>query len=204
MRHYFHGSYESLPVGSILRGRGEEYKKDWASLGPGYQLLEERRPNYMIGHHKGVFMCSKDENNTNDYGLDDLDCCGAGTDYIYKMAPMGPVQKHDLHWMTEVQCLCDEMDKYDNNSEEYNTILSRIKENIDKYWEGIPSDQPMWEYITSHAEILEVHPYEEYQFEENPVCFLSEYQMGEYLELDDFMSDKRLKYVYPSQVQYRR
>ena len=164
MQAYFHGSNTKLEPGTVLRGRGEAYRLEWSSLGPAYELLESRKPDGMISHHEGVFMCSENEDKNNDYGLDDIDCCGGGTEYICLMKPIGVIEKHDMNQMPTAVCLFDTLDELDSNSLEYKEVYQQIVDCIDDYWNGVASGDPLWEYIAREAEIIEVHPFEDYVY----------------------------------------
>lgn len=202
MKYYFHGSYDKLPIGTVMTGRGEDYKKDWQTLGEPYLLLEKRRPSHMIAHHEGVFMCSVNDQNDNDYGLSDIDCCGGATDYILRVLPIGPVQKHDLHWMTQATILIDDWNGAPGHDKQH--LMNKINKCLDGYWNGIPSDEPMWEYIARKVEVLESHEYEDYEFTPLDVNILSKQQMIDYLEVDNLKNENnnlRLKYIYPDMNQ---
>ncbi len=136
---YYHGSMDDLPIGTILRP-SESYATDWGST-DFYNPLEKYRPKDKPPHHNSVFMC-EDE--------DDIDASGGGTSFIFTVKPLGPVDKHDLNWSSEISMLVS-----DGESEE------KIKQAAKNYWRGVPhnSGESLWEYTTTHAEILTSEPY---------------------------------------------
>ena len=91
---FFHGSMNKLPVGTILTPRNN-YEDNWSST-DFYSPLEKYRPSNMISHRQGVFMCDSDE---------DVDLAGGGTEWLFKVQPLGPVQRHDLNWGSEISML---------------------------------------------------------------------------------------------------
>lgn len=143
---YLHASLEELDVGTILKPR-DDYKNHWGDT-DFYLSLEKYRPPNMKPHHKSVFMCTS---------IDDLDNCMEGI-YLFEVKPLGIIQKHDMNWSTEISCLAGD------GADE-----TKIKQAAQNYWNGVPhsSSEPLWEYLTSSAEILKVHFYDEY--EDKPV-----------------------------------
>jgi hypothetical protein len=127
-----------MKPGDRLASRGRDYHADWKDA-DFYQVLEAARPAALLAHSDGVFMCESDE------ALDD---CGAETDWIFKVAPEGPVERHDLSWSSEISRLLGEGHAPDS-PEVHQAALS--------YWNGdVHPDGPFWEYLTPSALILEV------------------------------------------------
>lgn len=133
---YLHGSHSELPIGTILKSRGDEYEADWGNTSF-YHALEKYKPSKYLSHKDAVFMVDNDE---------DLDLAGASLDYVYQVQPMGPVYKHDINWGSEISGLID--DGYSIDSLE-------VKNAAINYWNGIPHfNESVWEYLTTSAKII--------------------------------------------------
>lgn len=137
---YYHGSYDKLPVGTILTPR-DDYEDRWKHT-DFYGPLEMYRPPNMLSHNKSVFMCDNP---------DDVDLAGGATDWLFTVAPLGPVQKHDMNWSSEISSLISLGHDYD--SEE-------VMDAARSYWAGEESpNEPLWEYLTTSAKIIKVEEY---------------------------------------------
>ena len=138
---YLHGSMTELPVGMILTGRGESYSSDWSNT-DFYHILEKYRPSGAISHRDAVFMVGSDE---------DIDLAGGGTEFIFTLQPLGPVEKHDVNWSSEISMLLS--DGFAPDSEE-------VVKAAQNYWAGVPHpNENVWEYLTTRAKILAVEEY---------------------------------------------
>lgn len=139
-KQYYHGSMTELPKGTVLKPR-DDYENDWQNT-DFYKPLEKYRPANMLSHHASVFMTDNDE---------DVDLAGGGTEWLFVVEPLGPVQKHDLNWGSEISMLIS--DGYDINSLE-------VKQAAQNYWSGKPHpNESVWEYLTPAAKIVSVEPY---------------------------------------------
>lgn len=138
---FFHGSTVFLPIGTILRGRGDAYKAEWGH-NSFYQILERYRPPNQIPHLEAVFMCDNDN---------DLDCAGGGTDWVFTLETLtSQVSKHDMNWSSAISAgqSCDAPER----------LLAEYARN---YWAGTPhpSDESLWEYLTPAARIIAVEQF---------------------------------------------
>ncbi|MCK9459683.1 MAG: hypothetical protein M0R80_08595 [Proteobacteria bacterium] len=137
---YYHGSFDKLPNGTILRPN-PNYVQHWGK-NSFYQILEKHRPPNMISHKNAVFMCD----NSDDVGL-----AGGAERFIYAVQPLGPVQKHDLNWSSEISMLTDML----ANGEE--TDKDSLKRAAAHYWRGDPHpNESVWEYLTTYAVIVDL------------------------------------------------
>lgn len=138
---FYHGSHDNLPIGTVLTPRLDQYETDWGHT-DFYYILEKYRPRHMLSHKESVFMVANE---------DDIDLAGGATDYMFTLKPLGPIQKHDLNWSSEISALID--NGHDENSPE-------IKNAANNYWNGISHhDENVWEYLTTKAEIIKVEKY---------------------------------------------
>ena len=134
MKKYYHGSFNDLHVGQILIPT-KDYINNWENT-DFYYWLEKYRPKEFLAHHESVFMCDN---------IDDLDNAGAYTDFIFLVKPNSRIEKHDMFWSTAISlALCDQKEE------------NHIKALASNYWHGISSDEPVWEYLTTSAEIISV------------------------------------------------
>lgn len=143
----------------------EKPTKKWSTLGPAYEILEQRRPEHCIPHHEAVFMCSLEDIQQSDYEIDDA---GGGNKFICHLMPEGPVQRYDLNWMSAAQGLFTQMEEQGDELgwKKELEILSEIEECVDGYWSGLPScDEPLWECLTRSAKVLECTPDDDYDYD---------------------------------------
>lgn len=137
---FYHGSTKFLPVGTILVP-SSDYELNWGRTGF-YWILEKYRPSEMLAHKNSVFMVDK---------IDDIDLAGGGTDYIFTVEPIGKVERHDMNWSSEIDCLIS--DGFSVDSPE---IIKAAK----NYWNGIVHyNEQVWEYLTPSAKIVAVEDY---------------------------------------------
>ncbi len=139
-RLFFHSSDCELPVGTKLVNC-VDYEDKWGSAGF-YRGLEAHRPDHAIAHKEGVFMVEC---------VDDVSWAGGGEEFIFIVKPKGDVTRHDMHWSTQVTSLLDY--GHDINSIE-------VREAAEKYWSGVASEQPAWEYICRQAVVARVFDFE--------------------------------------------
>ena len=135
---YYHGSYEYMERGLILTPR-DTYEQDWGQ-NRWYQALEYYRPKNMLSHKEAIFMCD----NPND-----IDSAGGGTDWVFTLEPLGRVERHDMNWMSTADLALESSDITDEE----------VSIPCHNYWEGVPSNDPLWEYLTPKARILSVEEY---------------------------------------------
>ena len=136
---YYHGSYDKLPVGTLLTSKNN-YEDNWKHA-DFYFPLEKYRPKYMIPHSAAVFLCDNP---------DDIDLCGGGTDWLFTVEPIGKIEKHDLSWASEISCLIGD----------YSIDSNEIKEAALNYWNGIEHpNSSVWEFLVNSAIILKVEEY---------------------------------------------
>jgi hypothetical protein len=140
-RQYYHGSYEELPIGTVLRPRDEAYERDWQHT-DFYSILEQYRPPEMLSHKNAVFMCDNP---------DDVDVAGGATEWLLIVVPLGKVERHDLNWSSEISMLV-------SSDDADNTVA--IKQAAHNYWQGIPHhSETVWEYLTPSAQVVAVERY---------------------------------------------
>jgi tRNA uridine 5-carbamoylmethylation protein Kti12 len=133
---YYHGSYDMLDNGTILKPHDESYTKKYDNS---YleKIMEKYRPVDKLSRYDSVFLVDD---------MDSLDDAGASTDFIYSVEPIGNVEKSDLAWYTEVQ-MVDEDD------------TELMKEYVENYWNGVPftdSSSSVFEYRVPAAKIIEL------------------------------------------------
>jgi hypothetical protein len=131
---FYHGSYETLPIGTILKPQGN------IKTIPNFEILEKYRPKEMLSLKDSVFLVANDE---------DIDACGGGTDYVFTVTPIGKIEKHNLAWSTEIS-------KLEKNDPKYKEKEQRMAEN---YWNGIGHPNGVWEYLTPAAKIIKVEEF---------------------------------------------
>ena len=137
---FYHGSMEELPVGTILTPR-DNYEQDWGNT-DFYSVLEKYRPANQLSHSQSIFMC---------HDPDDVDLAGGGTEWLFTVVPLGPVQKHDINWSSEISML---------TSDGYAVDSPEVKNAAEKYWAGVPHyNESVWEYLTPKARITAVEEY---------------------------------------------
>jgi len=140
VNHYYHGSYNELPVGTILTPR-DDYENDWQDTNF-YAAIEMYRPTDKLAHKQSVFMCDNP---------DDVDLAGAATDWLFTVVPIGEVQRHDMNWLSEISSLVDLGFPLDSDE---------IKDAAEAYWSGEESpNEVVWEYLTPSAKIVKVEKY---------------------------------------------
>lgn len=136
MKTYFHGSYKCLKVGDILKPQGN-YQINWGQE-LFYQVLERHRPSHMLAHHQSVFMCDNAQ---------DVDNAGGATEWLFTVQPLGIVEKHDMAWMSHINIALEENDEV------------KAREYALNYWYGVESEEPVWEYLTTEALIMQVEQF---------------------------------------------
>lgn len=67
---------------------------------------------------------------------------------MFRLVPKGNVERHDLNWGSAISCALSEGKPEDEIAE-----LAR------NYWAGLPSDDPLWEYLVPAAEIVAVEEF---------------------------------------------
>lgn len=130
----FHGTYEFFPIGVRLKGRGDAYDEDWSVLGH-YEAVHHHKPEEFTAHRDAVFLCE----------LDDIDACGGATENVSLMRPIGPVTRHDLNWSGKIDLLLNAGHQVESEV---------VRDLCLNYWHGVPTEDPLWEYIAQEAEVL--------------------------------------------------
>lgn len=138
---YYHGSYDALAVGTVLRPR-EDYEKEWGKT-DFYEALEHYRPEEFLPHAKAVFMCDNP---------DDLDSAGGATNWVLHVKPLTPrIERHDLNWSSEVSMLI---------SEGFAIESDEVKQASLNYWNGVAHpNESLWEYLTEAAVVIKVEEF---------------------------------------------
>lgn len=136
---YWHASFDELPVGTTLAPR-PDYERRWSDHHVG-RILEDLRPTDSLAHCEAVFMCDDPQ---------DCDNAGAHCEWLFAVEPAGLVQRHDMHWATEI-------DRLVSNGLPIND--PKIVELAQRYWSGQGSQHPVWEYLARTAIIRSVEPY---------------------------------------------
>lgn len=58
---YYHGSFNKLPIGTILKPRGQDYENDRSDASFYAAALEYYRPKNMLSHKDSVFMVAEED-----------------------------------------------------------------------------------------------------------------------------------------------
>jgi len=93
---------------------------------------------------------------------DDIDNAGGGTEYLFTVQPLGPVQKHDINWGSEIEMIVSEHygEDGDDDVSTSSELENKIKQCALNYWNGVPHpNESVWEYLTPQAKILAVEEY---------------------------------------------
>lgn len=135
----YHSSSINHTPGTILLPR-RNYESRWGNCGF-YQVLEVLRPKNKPSHKNSVFLCLSEE---------DLDYAGGETDFCFMVEAEGELSVHDIHWSTEITCLIDDLGGGIHDCILDKKIINAAK----KYWDGVASENPVWEVLVSSAKII--------------------------------------------------
>lgn len=138
---YFHGSYDLLPIGTILTPeKGTFNPEDMLSD----NMLELFRPNQYISRNNAVFMTDNP---------DDIDSAGGPIDHVYIVRPLSRVEKHDLNWMSEIDSIISELSNEESLEDE--ETIQKIEKAALNYWDGTPHyNEALWEYLATSALVI--------------------------------------------------
>ena len=134
-RQYYHGSNTELPIGTVLMPRVDSRVDDKAE-----QILEDNKPEGYISRSNSVFMAVKPEE-THELG-------GTEYEFVYQVQPLGPVSKHALYFLHEVD------DPHYAPSSDKESMIAYQNECAYKYWTEKPVPNEMTEYLTTSARII--------------------------------------------------
>lgn len=132
---YYHGSRKKFPVGFILTPQNDGYTSH-SEVQAEEQIIEKYRPKNKLSRKNSVFMVDN---------IDDIDSAGGYLDFVYRVEPLGKIERSDMHYYSEISIYHDMME-------------DEIKQLALNYWSGIPSgtNTGLFEYRTPKAKILEL------------------------------------------------
>jgi hypothetical protein len=136
---FYHGSYKKFNDNFILLPQSDGYA-NLPSEKEIEKLFEKHKPKDKISRKNCVFLVT-------DINL--IDYAGGFTDYIYKVEPIGKVEKSDLSWYTEAFGVL--------YSDEEDSNKFTIEECINNYWNSVPfiySSKSCFEYRCNSAKII--------------------------------------------------
>jgi len=134
---FYHGSYDKLPIKTILKSHEKSYTRDPNNMileG----ILEKYRPDDKLSRYDSIFLVDDPEL---------IDAVGAPIDYIYEVIIPGNItpEKSDLAWYSEIEGEDD---------------IEKQKEYALNYWNGIPyydKYSSAFEYRVKEAIIYELY-----------------------------------------------
>lgn len=127
---FYHGTKTELNIGDYLEKDRDGYTEYDEALSI-ERAFEVFKPENMISRKEALYVVGN---------TDDIDNVGAYDDFVYEVF-VDDCEKSDLSWYTELQL---EMGDYYELDELTPKAILIIK----NYWNGIPSDNPVWEYRT--------------------------------------------------------
>jgi hypothetical protein len=134
---YYHGSIDELPIGLMLKNQKDGYTSDEV-VKDLESLFDKYKPKDKISRKEAVYLADNP---------DDIDNLGGYTDFIYEVNPLDEPEKSDLSWYSKVG---SEMGDFFDIDEE---LSENVKEMLDNYWNGVASENPVWEYRVYNADI---------------------------------------------------
>lgn len=144
-RIFYHGSYDAIDDGTVLKGRGDAYEADWKHT-DFYPVLERYRPETFVPHRDAVFLVDD---------IDDIDNAGGATEWVIEVIPAGEVTRHDMNWSSEISCLL---------SDGHDAASPKVAEAAGNYWRGVEHpDGALWEYLAREAMVVT-----SYEFDDAP------------------------------------
>jgi hypothetical protein len=131
---FVHYSETELAKGAVLTPRpGTWWRGEWATV------LERYRPADKIPLSKAVFMFDGYERHSK------MNVGGGDRHWRFDVKPLGPVERHDARWAFDLDA------ELDSDGDE--DIIRNYARN---YWNGVASEDEMWEYVTTSAKIIRV------------------------------------------------
>ena len=125
---FFHGSPILFKKGTIITPQIEGSFNADPEL---EEFLEAHRPSDAISRYDAVSMVI---NTTRDVGA-----CGGCMDYIYEVIPIGEITHCNMYWYFKLQ-----------------TERKFLKELAINYWEALPGDEDLNEYLSQSAKVIGV------------------------------------------------
>lgn len=106
-----------------------------------FDILERYRPSHLLPHREAVVLHA---------GLDALDNAEEG-EWLHEMEvpASAAIQRHDVTWANRIALL--------SAGEPERHTPSLIRDAAVHYWNGTPSEDPVWEYLTTQAIVVAVH-----------------------------------------------
>jgi hypothetical protein len=135
---YYHGSIDELPIGLMLKSQKEGYTSDEV-VQDLESLFDKYKPQNRISRKEAVYLADDPE---------EIDNLGGYNDYVYEVKPLDDPEKSDLSWYSKVNSAMG--DFFDINEE----LSEEVKEMLDNYWNGVASENPVWEYRVYNADIV--------------------------------------------------
>lgn len=107
------------------------------------RVLEQFRPAHLLSYRQAVVMHAS---------VDDLENSD-GDEWLYELsvAAESPIQRHDSYWANKIALLLA--------SDTLSNKAAMVRYAAEKYWNGEPSHDPVWEYFAAQAVIVAVHSY---------------------------------------------
>lgn len=137
---FYHLSKKQLNIGFVLRASNHAWFDNEVEA-----ILREARPSGELARGNCIYMLKDQRFNLSGIIHD------AG--YIYELQPLEPVKTRDIFWIGQIQIRDKRGIPYDTLKCQISAELSK-KELAEKYWSGAISDKPMWEHVTSAAEVI--------------------------------------------------
>lgn len=132
----YHGSRKEFPVDFVLTPQNDGYVND-PEVSVTEKIMEKFRPEGHLSRRDSIFMVDDP---------DDIDNAGGYLAYIYKVAPIGSIEKNDLAWYSDLSIYAP-----------YNELDDELIQSAKNYWSGISHpENSLMEYRAKSAKIIEI------------------------------------------------
>lgn len=137
---YYHGSLNKIKNGEELISKESEGYTSCLEALEVEDLFEKHRPENKISRKTAVYLAEN---------IKDIDNLGGYDDYVYEVEPKsGIAEKSDLSWYSDVSLFVGEVNIKESD------ITPEVFLMIKNYWNGTPSDNPVFEYRCTSSKII--------------------------------------------------
>jgi hypothetical protein len=143
----YHGTRREFSIGEILKPQHDGYvhRTDEKPHQLLEHLLEKCRPDGKVSRSDAVFLIADPE---------EIDRAGGYTDHVYECEPIGPVSKCNLDWYGKAYLVCEHIILEDDPDYSPDDDLEIVHQYCLNYWNAVPSDSAIYEYLTPQAKIV--------------------------------------------------